>query len=240
VTQQLGTYERTAGGAAHRIAGGAATAANIPRVGEEIRASIAGYKKLDAISKTHPDPRVCQAAKLEKYRAFAGLPSYLIDAAQPAIRAEQAAKLRQTQKQSSMLKTVPFKLVTPEGKERAKFKAEMADTPDTRRTGLSKRGALQANTGMLFDIPGPFWMKDVKFALDIVYLDKQGTIIETGHMPAPPAGSERVPDWLMPRYRSTSGKTANALEMPGGWVSAHGAQPGDRVEIDTHAHSAVH
>jgi uncharacterized membrane protein (UPF0127 family) len=140
-------------------------------------------------------------------------------------------------KKASMVKEVPLKLVTPEGKERAKFRAEMADTPDTRRKGLSKRAELPADTGMLFDIPGPFWMKDVNFPLDIVYLDKQGTIIEIGHMPEPP---RYVPDGLMPHYQSGSAATTSALEMPAGWADRAKAAPGDRVEIDTDGTSAVH
>jgi uncharacterized membrane protein (UPF0127 family) len=143
-------------------------------------------------------------------------------------------------KQAAMLKEVPLKLVTPAGHVRTKFKAELADTPETRRTGLSKRASMRPATGMLFDTPGPFWMRDVNFPLDIVYLDKQGTVIETGHMVKPPPSAERIPDMLMPRYQSKSAAVAYALEMPAGWSDSVKLEPGYRLEIDKDAPTTVY
>ena len=54
--------------------------------------------------------------------------------------------------------------------------AEIADTQEKRELGLSGRPALPADQGMLFvfDQPGRhgFWMKDVNFPIDIVWLDE--------------------------------------------------------------------
>lgn len=52
---------------------------------------------------------------------------------------------------------------------------ELADTPEKRNLGLSGRENLPPRTGMLFtfDQPGKwgFWMKDMHFPIDIIWLD---------------------------------------------------------------------
>lgn len=61
--------------------------------------------------------------------------------------------------------------------------AEIADTKEKRGLGLSGRPALPADGGMLFvfDQPGNygFWMKDMNFPIDIVWLDANKKIIGT-------------------------------------------------------------
>ncbi len=63
-----------------------------------------------------------------------------------------------------------------------KIKAEIADTEVTRNQGLSNLKGLNKNTGMLFifDKPGfyGFWMKDMKFSLDIIWIDETWKIID--------------------------------------------------------------
>ncbi len=54
------------------------------------------------------------------------------------------------------------------------FAAEVADTPARRAKGLSGRASLPENEGMLFVFEEPgnhgFWMKDMKFAIDIIWI----------------------------------------------------------------------
>ncbi len=56
-----------------------------------------------------------------------------------------------------------------------------ADTEDSRRQGLSNRTSLPADTGMLFIFPSVaiqgFWMKDMHFPLDIIWIDKDKKVI---------------------------------------------------------------
>lgn len=56
------------------------------------------------------------------------------------------------------------------------FNLEIADTPQERKQGLSGRKNLATSTGLLFvfDQPGTygFWMKDMNFPIDIIWLDK--------------------------------------------------------------------
>jgi len=61
------------------------------------------------------------------------------------------------------------------------IKVEVADTPETRVQGLSGKKRLVDNTGMLFVFDSParygFWMKDMNFAIDIVWIDEKFHII---------------------------------------------------------------
>ncbi len=54
------------------------------------------------------------------------------------------------------------------------FSVEVAKTTTEKEKGLSGRNSLTPNHGMYFpfDTPGfyPFWMKDMKFPIDIIYI----------------------------------------------------------------------
>lgn len=66
---------------------------------------------------------------------------------------------------------------------------EIADTNESRTLGLSGREQLEDNQGMMFvfedEATRCFWMKDMKFDLDMVWLnsDKKIVAIETGVRP---------------------------------------------------------
>ena len=59
--------------------------------------------------------------------------------------------------------------------------AEIADTPAKRELGLSGRPALPADRGILFIFDQPdrhgFWMKDMNFPIDIVWLDENKRVV---------------------------------------------------------------
>lgn len=61
------------------------------------------------------------------------------------------------------------------------FYTEVANTDKLRERGLSGHTPLQDNEAMVFvfDNPGKygFWMKDMTFPIDIIWLDAQGTIV---------------------------------------------------------------
>jgi uncharacterized membrane protein (UPF0127 family) len=56
------------------------------------------------------------------------------------------------------------------------FNIEIAETYDQQSLGLGGRDELKPNTGMFFVFPSPsvqsFWMKDMKFPIDIVWIDQ--------------------------------------------------------------------
>lgn len=61
------------------------------------------------------------------------------------------------------------------------FKAEVLTTPEEREKGLSGRACLPRDGAVVFehekdDIHG-YWMKDMKFPLDIIWLDKDKKVI---------------------------------------------------------------
>ena len=58
---------------------------------------------------------------------------------------------------------------------------EIADTDAERAKGLSERTNLAPDTGLLFVFPAvttpSFWMKDMRFPIDIIWLDEKWKII---------------------------------------------------------------
>jgi uncharacterized membrane protein (UPF0127 family) len=115
-----------------------------------------------------------------------------------------------------------------DGQPKATVAIELADTPESRRRGLSKRAELPEGQGMLFDKAGAYWMKDVNFPLDIVFLDKQGTVLEKQHM-----AMTVEPDPCKPLYVAGSKEAAHALELPVGWFEKQSLKVGDRLGIPT-------
>lgn len=68
---------------------------------------------------------------------------------------------------------------------------EVADGPEERARGLMFREGLRDGEGMLFvferDGLHPFWMRNVRFPIDIVWLDSDGRVVhlETDVPPCP-------------------------------------------------------
>jgi uncharacterized membrane protein (UPF0127 family) len=64
---------------------------------------------------------------------------------------------------------------------RGALEVEVADTQKSRELGLSGRKSMGNDEGLLFvfDTPGRygFWMKDMKFPLDIVWINDNGIVV---------------------------------------------------------------
>mgnify|MGYP001193559807 FL=1 len=77
-----------------------------------------------------------------------------------------------------------------------KIPVEVADTLKKRSLGLGKRPSLKKGWGMLFVFeerkPHRFWMKDMQFPLDIIWLDNH-RIVHINHN-AMPSSSEDEPE----------------------------------------------
>lgn len=110
------------------------------------------------------------------------------------------------------------------------FRLEVADTDEARRQGLSGRASLAQDAAMLFVFPQEaywsFWMKEVAFPLDLVYLNGDGFIVSV-HTMDPQLG---VPESQLKRYASPQ-PAKYALEINGGLAAALGLEPGARVEL---------
>lgn len=109
----------------------------------------------------------------------------------------------------------------------AAFDVEVADTEFLQTKGLSGRDAIPANYGMLFVFPDlairQFWMKDVKFPLDIVWIqnDKVAGIIYG----AQPESGDNFTIYESPEPVSM------VLEVKAGEISNYGIKAGDGVAI---------
>ena len=61
------------------------------------------------------------------------------------------------------------------------IKVELALTPRAQEQGLSGRKSLKEDEGMLFVFPQkgryPFWMKDMNFAIDIIWINENNKVI---------------------------------------------------------------
>ena len=106
-----------------------------------------------------------------------------------------------------------------------RFVVELATTPASRQRGLMGRSQLAADRGMLFfyDEQGPrtFWMKNVRFALDILYLDADWRIVH--RVTAPPCMTSPCPEY------PTSRPARYVLELPAGSGERLGLEPGQRL-----------
>ena len=69
------------------------------------------------------------------------------------------------------------------------FYVEVADTLNEREKGLSGKQSLEINKGMLFifekETLSGFWMKDMNFPIDIIWIDKNMRIIGIEKSPVP-------------------------------------------------------
>ncbi|MFA7309979.1 MAG: DUF192 domain-containing protein [Candidatus Paceibacterota bacterium] len=102
----------------------------------------------------------------------------------------------------------------------------VASTPAARQQGLSGRSGLAQDEGMLFVFPEDgeygFWMKDMLFPIDIVWLDADGTVVYI----AP----EVSPDSYPTSYRPAT-SSRYVVELPAGWVKVYNLSIGDRAEL---------
>jgi uncharacterized membrane protein (UPF0127 family) len=110
------------------------------------------------------------------------------------------------------------------------LRVEIADTAFLRSRGLSYRDGLRPGTGMLFVFSEPairdFWMKGMRFCLDIVWIE-DGEIVGAAQNACPEPGAT---DDELTRYESPEPVTY-VLEVPAGWLAAHGYGSGTPVTI---------
>lgn len=103
---------------------------------------------------------------------------------------------------------------------------EIADSFDERQFGLSGRDYLDDNKGLFFvfdrdDFYG-IWMKDMKFSIDIIWIDSGGKIvsIKTNILPA-----------TYPESFTSEKPAKYVLEVNAGWADKNSIKIGDMVEL---------
>jgi uncharacterized membrane protein (UPF0127 family) len=106
------------------------------------------------------------------------------------------------------------------------LEAELANTRASRELGLSGRASMGDNEGLLFafDKPGRygFWMKDMQFPLDIIWINENGIVvsIERGLTP------ESYPKIFM-----NQAEASYVLEINAGLAERFGLYLGSKVKM---------
>ncbi len=120
-------------------------------------------------------------------------------------------------------------VTSPDGTERGRVTAAIADTSDLRVLGLSDTEDLPADRGMLFVYEAAatrtFVMREMDFGIDIVYVGADRRITEIHHAPAP-APDEDGEDQRYP------GTGQFVLEVVLDWTTERGVEVGDEVSFD--------
>lgn len=116
----------------------------------------------------------------------------------------------------------------------ANLKLEIADTESSREQGLSNRENIGFYNGMLFVFDEPsyetFWMKDMNFDLDIIWVDKNKKIVQIDQDVS--AHSYNSTDPKSSEKFSSTEKILYVMEVPAGFAKDKDVVVGDVVEIE--------
>ncbi len=108
---------------------------------------------------------------------------------------------------------------------------EIADTKETRAKGLGGRDSIATDSGMLFVFDSAdkhrFWMKDMKFPIDIIWINNGQVVNELSDIEPPAPGVQEAD---LPIYEPTA-VADRALEVAAGFIKAHQININDKVEI---------
>lgn len=108
---------------------------------------------------------------------------------------------------------------------------DLALTPTEQSKGLAVKDTIKENEGMLFIFESPkkhsFWMKDMKFPIDIIWIDQEGRIshIEKSLQPC---------IFLLPCPSfSPSNDSLYVLEVVSNFTNKYNVNVGDKVQFET-------
>jgi uncharacterized protein len=107
--------------------------------------------------------------------------------------------------------------------------ADIAETGEQRSKGLAIKDSLNETEGMLFVFSEPrqyaFWMKDMKFPIDIIWLDSNKTVVHVEHSldPCGPVSCQT--------YRPGA-DSLYVLETVAGFADKYGVIEGMKVKFD--------
>lgn len=103
----------------------------------------------------------------------------------------------------------------------------VADTPEERTQGLSKRELLRDDEGMIFVFDTierhPIWMKDMYFPLDIMWLDENFKIVDL----VPNASVSSYPNNFVPRTSA-----GFVIEVNAGFTTRNNIKIGDTIVFE--------
>lgn len=111
----------------------------------------------------------------------------------------------------------------------APIRVDIAHSFFTRERGLSRRPSLDPDEGMLFVFETParysFWMKEMHFPLDIVWINDGEIVDITTDVPPPASGQVTLPTYF-PLFPANQ-----VLELNAGYAKAHGLRTGMMVNV---------
>jgi len=103
---------------------------------------------------------------------------------------------------------------------------EIMRTPEEQARGLSGRESLEENAGMLFvydeQATPSFWMKEMNFPIDIIWIGSDGRIVDISENLAP----DTFPQLFHPRAL-----VQYVLEVNASWAKTYDVTIGDPVEF---------
>ncbi len=121
--------------------------------------------------------------------------------------------------------TTPVAVFHPSAGGTHTYYLELALSRNEQMRGLMHRRTMAPDFGMLFvfprEAPRSFWMHNTLISLDIVYLDRFGTVVSVAERARP------LDDTSLP----SAGPARYVIELVGGSADEMGLEPGDRVEL---------
>ena len=112
----------------------------------------------------------------------------------------------------------------------AKIMAILSTTPDSQSKGLAIKDNLNENEGMLFVFDSPqkysFWMKDMKFPIDIIWINSTGQIVHI-EKNLPPCVL-----WLPCPSYAPNDNSMYVLEVVSNFTNKYDVSVGDPVNSD--------
>ena len=106
---------------------------------------------------------------------------------------------------------------------------EVANTLELKKQGLSGRDSIDDKKGMLFVFDRPetpsFWMKDMKFPIDIIFFDKDWNTVDI---------KENFPPESYPETYTSKEKSKYVVEVNAGFASRNNWQIGNQVKFEAY------
>jgi uncharacterized membrane protein (UPF0127 family) len=106
---------------------------------------------------------------------------------------------------------------------------EIANNDELRAQGLMYRDQLAPGDGMLFFFPSdgyyPFWMKNTRIPLDIIWIDANRGVVDV-KFEVPPCRADPCPNY------PPKGDARYVLEVAGGVAKQHGLKAGDVLRFE--------
>jgi uncharacterized membrane protein (UPF0127 family) len=112
-----------------------------------------------------------------------------------------------------------------------KIFVETVSTLEKMQQGLSGREKLENDRGMLFDFSGQtdrrpgFWMKDMKFDLDFIWIKNKKIIGITPNVPSPKSVDDKLQSYYPPS------DVDMVLEVNTGWSEKYKIKIGDEIRL---------